>query len=191
MKTSCFYAQKYDQRFPISLLCLEIYGQLFTDGPPDQEEIFKRSTELIASHCGVESPSEDDFIYFVQKVMSLSESKGGKPRKSNPHRRSFGTEYEKFLNGLRPDQILLMMTGFCYPEARRLYCEVDCEPVYDMISSFIREKLEGNAVQMEAAMYGFGGKYKNDKKSANGPVHDMTTNEGVAALSSVKGFGML
>ena len=189
---SCFFNDKFNRKFPISLMALEIYGQLFGEEQPTEEELYTLTISLIKDYCGVDEPSDEDFVHFVQYVTKLSaDTKDKKPPVKRKKPRSFGTSYEEYLHGINPDQMILIMTGYDYEQARYIYCELDREVSLAMVGNYVKGCLETNTIRMEASMYGFGGKYKNDRSGEQGRNYDMNTDEGVKALSNVKGFGQL
>jgi hypothetical protein len=102
-------------------------------------------------------------------------------------KKSFGTSYDEYLQRLTLDSTVLRMVGYDVDAARRIYCEMDRDDAMKLIGEYVTGLMEEGLLRLEASMYGFGGKYKEDKggpSSGEGQTkhHDLTTDEGKAAL---------
>lgn len=97
---------------------------------------------------------------------------------------SFGELYLRWALKLDAWSTCLYLAGGDPLQADRLYYEVDREDLLSAFSVRVDHEMERINSTMEAAMYGFGGGYKTDKSrssgagSNDGPVYDLTTDEG-------------
>lgn len=189
-KSSVFYLQKVERRFPISLMAIEVYSnwsQTSTELAEDQ--VVDHLSSLVKEYCFVESPTEEDIAYFLEYLKGLQEAIEGQSPPKKSRKQSFGTSYSQYLQSNPLDLTLLQMVNYDYAKAQDLYCQVDREDVLLMIGNFLRFESEKTQTLYEACLYGFGGKYKSDK---GGEVisYDLDTDQGLAELAAC-GFGQL
>jgi len=173
-----------DHRFPISLLAMEKYEELSTQCKTDEEHLIA-SCVVMKEFCGVGDPEEEDITYFASRLSSIVEDID-KEVKKKKERVSFGTSYAKYIGGARVDLLLTRMCNYDYDRAKYLYSKVDRDHCLDLIRDFITQQMEFNQVLMEASMYGFGGKYKDDKQRPTADAsHDLNSEQGMAALQKM------
>ena len=187
MSRSVFYNQACGRRFPVSLLALEYYA-VETQKCESEDELFDVFMKVVVDFCGVSSPNDEDLNYFVERLNTIrTETERSAPLSDKAPRKSFGTSYDSYLQRLTLDSTVLRMVGYDVNAAHRIYCEMDRDDAMKLIGDYVTGLMEEGLLQLEASMYGFGGKYKDDK---GGPgqtdgqtkTHDLTTDEGKAAL---------
>lgn len=187
-KMSLFYQHTYGRRFPVPLLALEVYAQNISAAKTDND-IYDVLVQLLSSVCKVKSPCKEDIEYFVKRLQEVDRSLKKDEPKAAPGtpRKSFGTSFSDYLQNLSLDSAVLRMTGYDMQAASRLYCEVDRDDVMVLVADYYSGKAEENLVAMEAAMYGSGNSYKEDKKprASKANTHDLATPEGIGALRSM------
>lgn len=184
MSRSVFYNQVCGRRFPVSLLALEYYA-VETQKCESDDELFDVFMRVVVDFCGVTSPTDDDLNYFVSRLESIRSEVSPEPQtpKTKP-RKSFGTSYDQYLQKLTLDSTILRMVNYDVDAAKRIYCEMDRDDAMKLVGDYVTGLMEEGLLQLEASMYGFGGRYKDDKGGKSNPVktHDLTTDEGKAAL---------
>jgi hypothetical protein len=178
---SIFYNQVKGRRFPVSLIALEYYvaETQFCD---TEEAMFDVFLETLVRFCGVTAPDDEDVEYFLSRLEGIrSEIQPGTTTKGRPNK-SFGTSYDQYIQDLTLDSTILRMVGYNLDAAKRIYHDLDRDDAMKLVSEYVTGLREEGLLQLEASMYGFGGKYKNDKGQTKAKVHDLTTEEGRAAL---------
>ena len=99
--------------------------------------------------------------------------------------KSLGTKYAEWLAELNATDLCLYLTDFDIEKARYAYWFMDIAAVQGAVKLKSQHDSQLALIQMEAALYGGGGKYQDDDAgSAN--YHDMNSDEGRAVL---KAFG--
>lgn len=182
---SLFYNQKRGRRFPVPLYAFEVYALESSESSSD-EQLQALLIYVLHDVCGVASPVPEDVEYFIERLNDLSKP----PKESEsppPKNKSFGTSYMDYLIGLPIDSVLLKMVQYDVKKAEHLYCVIDRSDVVALVDSYLLGKMEENSVAMEAAMYGFGGRYEEDKpeKTRKEKGVDISSKEGEAALRSL------
>lgn len=185
MANSIFYNMTHGRRFPVSLLALETYAIRVTEVSTEDEH-YDMFIKILTSICGVENPQVDDIQYLAERIKSIKdETVEGKASKAG---HSFGTYYQEYLGKLSSDSTILRMVNYDVNAARRIYCELDRDDAYKLMKEYLEGLLEEGRLRMEAAMYGFGGGYKDDGKGGSGNVgetFDVSSEEGKAALKAM------
>lgn len=160
---SLFYSARFSQRFPVSLLALEHLTNL-SNLPP--EESIPR---VLAECCEIFEPVEEDLIYLLDVLQEEAEKTTKEPPKqvkvTPPLARSLWTSFHKFIQQLDSSRILLWACGFDYKKAEYLYTKVDRTVANQVISDFVASLQEHNTANLEASMYGFGGKYQDEAEN--------------------------
>lgn len=179
---SLFYRERYSQRFPVSLLALERLHHLQRTEPPEDAII-----EVLVECCGIKEPTQDDFIYLLERIDEVNRECDSKPPPSGystQDKKGLGSDFNKFISSLPLDQIILWMVQFDHDKARKLYCEVDRTTVMQAVKDFSTAILEGNKFLFEAVLYGFGGSYKGDS-SDDAEVIDLSKQENFDGLQAL------
>jgi hypothetical protein len=182
MSNSIFFNQLKGRRFPIPLLAIEIYSDEARHCTTE-DEVFDVFFRVITDICGVRQPTDEDLTYFVDRLDALrKEMEQNETQETKKAVRSFGTAYHEYLSNLMVDSRILRMVGYNFDVAKKIYCELDRDDAMKLVNEYMTGLLEEGLLNMEAAMYGFGGKYKDDKGGSKANVHDLTTDEGKKAL---------
>jgi len=186
---SIFYQHKYGRKFPVSLLCLEVYSSKMKDSVTD-DEIYNTLVTVLSSTCGVTNPTNEDLEYFMSRLKQIDEDMRGDGKEGAQGRvgKSFGTSFSEYLQSLSLDSAILKMTGYDMEAATRLFCDIDRDDVIKLVGEYYSGKAEENLVAMEASMYGGGNSYKEDKpgkRASKANTHDLTTPEGMQAIKSM------
>lgn len=179
-KFSLFYQEQFEPGFfPVPLLALEHYAALTSQELPSDDDIFNALHQVLTSSCRRETPSDQDYIYLVQRFGEISQPQETEGQSTG---KSFGTSFAAYLNDLEHIAMLGAMTNYNLPEMRRLYCEVDFQAAKSLMEAYARGLMEKNVIAYEAALYGAGNSYKNDSASGSKPV-DANSKEGMAMLA--------
>lgn len=181
MSNSIFFNQLKGRRFPISLLAIEVYS-LEVRNCASEDEVFDVFFRVITEICGVQQPTDDDLSYFVERLEVLRTEMSNEDVQPKKSVKSFGTAYHEYLSRLMVDSRILKMVGYNFDAAKKIYCELDRDDAMKLVTEYTTGLFEEGLLTMEAAMYGFGGKYKDDKAGSKGNTHDLTTDEGKKAL---------
>lgn len=175
-KLSLFYSE-INQPFTVPLLALEMYSNL-TEKAESDEEFMEALLETIVVACKVENPAEGDLLYLLEAFSEAAKEQAATAQQSAP-KKSFGTSFAAYLQGLSPVSLLGAMTNYDIPRMRELYCNCDYRQVRDLMKTYTEGAIERNLVTYEAALYAAGGSYKDDSKN----VLDANSKEGMAMLS--------
>lgn len=178
MKNTLFYNELY-RKFSVPLLAVEVYSQL-AEELDDEEDFVKSIILVLTRHCGVADPQEADVRHFVDRLEELvSPEEKGDPARVK--RKTFGSEFTKFLNGLNAAECLGLMTGYDLTRMRELYCHTDFSDTRGLIQVHMEGLVQQNIARFEATLYGSGNKYDNDSASAN--YIDANSKDGMEALA--------
>jgi len=185
---SLFYKLKYVYRFPISLLCLEMYVEL-SQGITDEASALEVFSRVLIKSCGIREPTEEDVVYFMGRLEQINKDIQKENEKFNikeSSMRTFGSSYRDYIRDIPFDRILMQMTNYDLIAANRLYTELDRDDIMPMIAEYVKGKIEAGILQLDSCLYGFGGSYKEDQSAGkeNVIVHDLQTEEGRAAMRS-------
>lgn len=183
MSRSVFYNQSCGRRFSVSLLALEFYA-VETQKCESDDDLFDTFMRVVVDFCGVTEPTDEDLNYFVERLNAIRDevNKESKPQPAGKPRKSFGTSYDQYLQKLTLDSTILRMVNYDIESARRIYCEMDRDDAMKLVNDYVTGLMEEGLLQLEASMYGFGGKYKGDGGKSGGRTHDLNTAEGKEAL---------
>jgi len=99
--------------------------------------------------------------------------------------KSLGTKYAEWLAELDATELCLYLTDYDIKKARHIYWFTDIPDVQGAVRLKSQHDSQLALIQMEAALYGGGGKYQDDDAGSSN-YHDMNSAEGSAAL---KAFG--
>ena len=178
-KLSLFYSE-INQPFTVPLLALEMYSNL-TEKAESDEEFMEALLETIVVACKVEHPEEKDLLYLLEAFSEAAKEQAAQASQSTQSapKKSFGTSFAAYLQGLSPVSLLGAMTNYDIPKMRELYCNCDYRQVRDLMKAYTEGAIEKNLVAYEAALYAAGGSYKDDSKN----VIDANSKEGMAMLS--------
>ena len=172
---SIFYAALFERPFPVSLLAFERLSALGELHPRDA--VLKVLTEC----CNVYRPTEQDIEYLQRRVEAAAQEVEKKARvpddddDDRPRGKSLGTSFQTFTRTLDAARILLWACGFDYEKAKFWFTEADRDDAMQVVDDFLRLQQERNAYLYEAALYGFGGKYRDDgNSSGDGEEIDLT-----------------
>lgn len=152
---SSFYKNRFERRFPVSLLMLERLTHA---------ELSEQGVTQALLDCGLKQVSEDDLVYIMDRISAET-----KPAKADGEKivykgRSFASSYLETLNKQDVATLLLYACGWDYTKAEWTYCNVDKDDVMDLLGKFMEFRMQENVVAFEACMFGFGGKYEDSPK---------------------------
>jgi len=182
---SIFYMHTYGRRFPVPLMALEAYAMDSENASTDQE-LFDVLVTTLSKHCKVVKPTDGDINYFLDRLKKLKTEIEENSLEDSNNGKSFGTAYMDYISELPIDGALLKMVHYDIDAAEKLYCDLDRDDAVTLVKDYIKGKAEENLVKMEAAMYGMGGSYEEDKAEKNKDKGiDISTEEGAAALRAL------
>lgn len=184
---SIFYMHAYGRKFPVPLMALEAYA-MDSENATTDEELFNVLITTLSKHCGVAQPNDEDIAYFVSRLTKLKEEITENSEEGATYGKTFGSAYMGYISDLPIDGALLKMVHYDIDAAEKLYCDIDRDDAVQLVKDYIKGKAEENLVKMEAAMYGMGGSYEEDKGSKQDNKEkgiDISTEEGAAALRAL------
>lgn len=181
---SIFYSARFERPFPVPLLAFERLANL-ADLPP-----LAAARQVLSEVCRISEPPEAACIYLLDRFKSASESaqelsNGEISEGSQASYRGLGTSFTDFFRSLDTSRILLIATGYDYKKAEYLYCVVDRDEAMQVVKDYLRMQEECNTYRYEAALYGFGGHYKNDDSSED--TIDMTDMDPMSVMKFIQG----
>lgn len=132
------------------------------------------------------SVSESDIERIATRLLTekdKEEKKGEPPAKQ----KTFGTALLDWLADLKAKSVCYFLADFEPAKARALYFEQDMLLVLEALKLKSEYTMQLANVGYEGSLYGFGGKYEDDKGSS-GPTHefDLTGDDSGVALRSLK-----
>ena len=141
-------------------------------------------TGILQQYCFVKEPDQEDLRYFLSRLQEISDAASKIKHADTKRKKSFGTGFIDFITSLPIDRVIAKMCGYDMQLAKHIYCTLDRDLSDQLVRDYISGEVERNTVMMEASMYGFGGKYANDKSGEDKGI-DINTPEGVAAMKSL------
>jgi hypothetical protein len=166
MKSTAFYREHFEYRFPVPLLAVERFYSLQAHGHDIADAVYRTLVDV----CRIQDPVEEDVVYFLDRLQDTEDVKPveKKPRRSRQpdNLLSRGSRFRKFMDGLALDQKILLMCGQDYALASRVYCETDKEVVEKMQEAFIQHQIETLEYQFEGVLYAMGGHLESREQSA-------------------------
>jgi len=181
---SVFYRYGFKKRFPVTYLFLELFTKSYENS--ESEDV----TEIllpVLDALGHKPPYDEQFLVDILKDMDelqkvkAEQAKGGKRNSSN--KRSFGSEFLKWYTQLDTEQTLLLLTGFDFGAAYRLYSEVPALIVDSMIQTKLGYEWNTAEKDFEAVVFGMGGSIKGGTKNAD-QVFENKTEDGAAEMQA-------
>lgn len=176
-------------RFPVSLLAIEHFSTV-----QEERGTLDALLDTLTKHCGITTPTEDDAAYFIARLEELkpdepsSQTDKPTPPPQEP-KRSLGTAYFAALSGLSVDHLLLAAVNYDYHKAEYLYCKADRSVAMAVLETYTHLQAEQFNYLFECVMYGFGGGYKDDEKTAapEGALDLRNVDDPIAALNAMFG----
>lgn len=97
----------------------------------------------------------------------------------------------EWIGCLQAPQLCYVLAGFDPVKAEILYCDTDFRLVNDMAEVHINQQMQQVQASYEAVLYGFGGKYEDDKSSekAEEGVMDLSKGASKQQLSQLRNMG--
>jgi hypothetical protein len=166
-------------------LFLELFAKSYENSESEREV-----TEIllpVLSALGKEPPYEEQFLVDILKDMDDLQktkaeiAKAGK--KSSSNKRAFGSEFLKWYTKLETEQTLLLLTGFDFDAAYKLYSEVPALIVDSMIQTKLGYEWNTAEKDFEAVVFGMGGSIKGGTKDAD-QVFENKTEKGAADMQA-------
>jgi hypothetical protein len=104
--------------------------------------------------------------HLVSRVLARIEElqKPQEQTKSGRTKKSFGTAFSEWLAGLSGTESCLYLANYDIEKALHLYWQEDLLLVQDAIKAKTAQDSQNSLIQLEASMYGFGGRYSDDAK---------------------------
>lgn len=120
----------------------------------------------------------------LDRIESLQAKEQDKPPRTPTFGKSLGTNYSDWLNNLDTTGVCLYLSDYDIEKARHLYWHTDLQVVQEAVKQKGQQDSLLALVQMEACLYGSGGKYSDDD-GGGGNHYDLSSGEGLAALKSM------
>lgn len=120
----------------------------------------------------------------MQKIVLMQAAAEKPPEKPSAIRigKSMGTSFAEWLSGLDGEQSCLYLANFDMAKAAEYYWYHDANSIREAVILKGQYASKDIQTQMEAVLYGMGGKYKDDDGDA--AHHDIATPEGREALKA-------
>ena len=119
----------------------------------------------------------------IERINALNQEEPPKKSYGTPSK-TLGTAYAEWVAMLDAERLCLYLAGWDPTKALQYYWEVESITLQEAIKLKAQHDSQLSLLQMEASLYGFGGKYKDDNSGEKANVHDLSTDEGIAALKS-------
>lgn len=119
----------------------------------------------------------------VQRINSLQ-----KPDQKPNHfhiNKSLGTNYATWLSELNAEQVCLYLSDYNPERAEHYYWFADILTVQEAVKLKSQHDNQLALIQMEACLYGAGGKYQEDTGGDGGNNYDMDSSESASALQTL------
>lgn len=119
----------------------------------------------------------------VQRIDSLQ-----KPEQKPKHfhvNKSLGTNYAAWLSELNAEQVCLYLADYDPNKAAHYYWFADIHTVQEAVKLKSQHDNQLALIQMEACLYGAGGKYQEDTGGDGGNNYDMDSSESASALQTL------
>ncbi len=187
--------------------------EAFQNYPPQQQPLglsYGIEADILSSLSEITTPTDRDFVEAVEsayclvypkklvkarikelvkavsdRVVSIQKKGSQESTPTTPAAKSFGTSFADWLSELPPSEACLYLADNDLDKALKLYWKEDISLVQVMLQAKSAHDHQKILVQMEACMYGFGGKYSDDQGTEGNTV-DINSSEGQQAL---KDFG--
>jgi len=170
---SIFFKRNYQRLFDVPLLAFEYIGQ--QSGGVEESEDALRAVyqEVLSGICGVEfNQANIDYLNTRLDEAAKEAQSASKPTpKAGKGDRKFSAAFWEDFESTPLEGKLMQMVGYDYDKAAHLYCKVDREDVMSLLESFIKRLNSDQVIQLEACVFGFGGKMS---KSEQAKEHDMS-----------------
>jgi len=186
---SVFYKYGHKKRFPVSYLFLELFSKSVEKYGDDAD--MSEVIPPVLSALGIDPPySEEMIIGIVYDLKELQDSRPkGKSNKSSG-KRTFGREFIKWFGNLDIDQTLLLLTGYDFDAAYKIYSELPASLVARMIDTKMGHEWTHAEASFEAVIFGMGGSIKGGKSDADKTTDAPKTKaEEDARLAQLKKMG--
>lgn len=118
----------------------------------------------------------------LSRIEELQKGDSQQPPAPNQYGKTLGTQYSDWLSDLDPSGICLYLAGYDVNKAYEFYWHTDNRLVQEAVKLKGQHDSHQVLAQMEACMYGFGGRYAEDSGTAN--HFDLSSGEGMDALRS-------
>lgn len=184
MPGKSLFLKELDQKFPISLLTIEYYGENMVEGLTD-EGIAQVLTNTLKHTCGLDNPLERDYAHLQNKLQEAHDSFPTESPETSPTKKTFRSSYTAWLRATNTIEMLGKMTNYNLGSMRDLYCKTDFQVTLDLIANFTKGLWEDHLVAYEAFMYAQGGHYAGD---GGGQTIDANSPAAIDALARM-GFG--
>ena len=129
------------------------------------------------------SASQEQLEAIAREVEAATEAISERKDDSEDQGKTIGTALLEWAKKMDPEKICLFTAGFDFKKARHLYMEVDHRAVLEMYAARISYEEQVLTSRFEAAMYGFGGSYKEDKAAKSSAPSE----EGVTVVDLTAG----
>ena len=191
MEHSIFFTKRCGPKLsiPISYLFLETLQRLVSESP---EVLLSEAILQAAQQCFAATLSREEQNEVAARMLLLNQKIEKEEGKDKKDERSFGTALLKWISELSAEKICFLLSRFDPIKAEKLYCDVDYELISDMLATYMEHEWQQVNAKVEAALYGFGGSYKEDTMSRkaddeNTVTYDLTKgdNAGLAQLKSL------
>lgn len=191
---SLFYSEMFRPGLPLTSLFIETVVEELSKLPKDQrEDRFFSILEESVTRCGLLDglPSEEQVVDLATRLGERSRGLGGSGAAGAPPDGS-GKRFAGYLiswaSSLRIDRLCLYAAGYDYRLAEYYYRSLDQQTLVAIANAKLELELERAKVGFEAALFGFGGRYK-DTPDENTQVFDLTgDNPGAEVALKNMGF---
>jgi uncharacterized protein YukE len=181
MANTLFFQEKFQHDLAITSLFLEYLGgqlqQPETPEPVDAIKVTLKACELCAN------PQLSDVDYVVMRLKRLNKeipkAAGGDGK------RSFASEYLKWLQAINTEQACCYIAGYDITRARELYNYTDVSVLTTLLRYRAEHHWQDTLVMFEACLFGFGGSYGDEQTTTFDIKEDR---EGMEANLKAMGF---
>lgn len=185
--------QNYPPKFPRISLSFGIEKAILDQ--LKEEVTAQQFTQIVLSSYALVYP--DDVVLkleesLVSRVLARIEElqkPSDKPTKTGRPKKSFGASFSEWLAGLSGTESCLYLSDYDIEKALHFYWQEDLMLVQEAIKAKSTQDSQNSLIQLEASMYGFGGKYSEDSSSEDANTINLDDMDPSDIQGMLGGFG--
>lgn len=191
MMSSEFYKDRFSRRIPLTGLFMERLGALVSEHGDVTEEVTMVAIvgQAMIDAKLVEEITDEALTEVVTQLNEHRDEKkgdeeGAKPQGQGKH---FAGYFSEWASGLSYDKLCFYAAGYDYAKAREYFENHDQRSILALADEKLRLEFELARVSFEAALFGFGGSYKDTPREGDS-VFDLSDDSQIAE-NALKNLG--
>lgn len=186
-----FYLERFERKIPLTGMFLERMGKLISAaGEVDDEGMVEIIAQAMVDAGLVEEPTDEAVAGIIVDLNAIyGDKKDKKEEEDKPTGKGkhFAGYFAEWASSLSFDKLCFYAAGFDYAKAREYFVTLDQRSVVAIADEKLRLEFELARVSFEAALFGFGGGYKNTPREGES-VFDLSSG-GQDAEKALKNLG--